>query len=1015
MSQKTQTLPQKTAVPEKTAIPEKTAAMLQKTLATLIPANDPVPVQAAHKEGDVITLDGKDYTVEKVLSSGAEGDLYQVSSKGKRYALKLCHKGYQTNEKALKALEKMKDRDVHLPKIAAFGPDYELMEFFPEGSAANAQLKGNAAAITAIAVKIAICLDLMHKAGVLHKDVKPANILIRDGASWDCVLCDFGISDLLDKDGRSISLQVRTPIYAAPELYHTDNTITNNGKTYAELTGKADFYSLGMTILSLWMGEGAFKAGENQLAMAKTKGRIAIPADMPDPLATIVRGLLIKDPSKRWDLPEIEKALNGEPVTVDEDQIIEDLGIVYNATKHLRADTPEELSQCMADDLDLARKYLYRGQIERWLKPYPELALEIHDIVEKRFPMDQDMGVFAAMFLLNPASPLPMSGTSRTTGEHVERDVRTFKEVANFCNQVIPDDETVELISSGYFVEWVRPKSKDIASKLPKPYGKGDYVNWETALLRVQTLDPLSDINLINDPSNPDYAMTGEGLGRFLNMVYTNYWNAAMGSEFSKQYKRKVIPAVDKLIARNFQDPEDNHYITSFLDTKGSRFRDQRSWFVYCTDYNSEDYRNKCGPKDRDFRMMSSWMKVIKGFGWTPEYVFTDSGDVETDLDGIFSHSTKELRNELRSKGLRGFLAVHHQEDPDEDLGSQFAYEALLWEYLEDIRKIDSSDNAVMRFDLAADEANRLIRRGRGRIGSLTARSIGQTVMNVVLGVLPCLLMLTMLVMAIIEHPLVDVSGIKVTNFMWVFGAIAAAVAWFYNDTNGCLVPVIVGVITAFLLTLLVKLLGMFILYIYAAIVLAVLVFFSIKVLFFKSPFASKARKFTKPGFEEKVLEPLYFAFGTDDSFDSSLNGAFNDDDIDSWKADLKMRRRNSLVFVGVVWILMIFSFFIPKSSRVETILHQKEETVIEEVTPVKEPAKADVKQKAKPATKAKSTPKPETKPETKPAAKPQPKQESKPAQDTKPKPIQRTPPPEDAQSMTLDEIHQMIQKNKTK
>jgi ATP-dependent Clp protease ATP-binding subunit ClpA len=91
-------------------------------------------------------------------------------------------------------------------------------------------------------------------------------------------------------------------------VYAQENTAVKDGLTYCELTHKADFYSLGMTILSLWMGEGAFMAKEHEMALDKVKGRITIPADIPDPLARICRGLLIRDPEKRWNLDEIEKA-----------------------------------------------------------------------------------------------------------------------------------------------------------------------------------------------------------------------------------------------------------------------------------------------------------------------------------------------------------------------------------------------------------------------------------------------------------------------------------------------------------------------------------------------------------------------------------------------------------------------------------------------------------------------------------------------------------------------------------
>ena len=78
-------------------------------------------------------------------------------------------------------------------------------------------MKGNAQAILAIALKTAMALDKLHKEGILHKDVKPANILIKDRDSWDTVLCDFGIADIMDAQGTCATTQVRTPIYAAPE------------------------------------------------------------------------------------------------------------------------------------------------------------------------------------------------------------------------------------------------------------------------------------------------------------------------------------------------------------------------------------------------------------------------------------------------------------------------------------------------------------------------------------------------------------------------------------------------------------------------------------------------------------------------------------------------------------------------------------------------------------------------------------------------------------------------------
>lgn len=922
--QPTAAAPQKTAVaPQKTAAAsQKTAAAPQETAAVLGALATPgTPVASrTHSPGDIVKAGGKTYTVEKLLGSGTEGDIYVVNDRKHRYALKLCHAGFHPNRAVMTALQKLKGDKV-ITEIIDFGDDFELMEYIPEGSAASAPIKGNAQAITAIALKIAIALDRMHKAGVLHKDVKPANILIRDSGNWDCVLCDFGIADLIGENGLCKTTQVRTPIYAAPEVY-TD-VVTKEDGIFVELTAKADFYALGMTILSLWMGEGAFLSQiESHQALDKVKGRIGIPPDMPDPLAHICRGLLIKDPGKRWDLDEILRLIKGgEDVPVEEDEINEDLNITYNATKHQVANTPEELAGFMAEDEDLAIRYLYRGQIEKWLRPYPELALEIQEIVEKRFPRDQRTGLYAAIYALDSSRPFPLDGFRKQDGELIKVEAVQIKDVSDFCYQAIPSLETANAVNSNLFREWVRVRNKAAAAALPPSSSQAS-----SFMNRVQIIDPLSDINLCNKPDDPDFAMTQEGIGHFLNKVYTIFWNICGGDvnnissvwnspEYAPQNRYIPAPTVAS-IAANFLAPEEYHYVTDFFDTKGQRFTRQRSWFVYCTDRNSDEYRSKAGPKDDVFRAQTAWMKVIKGFGVDPVYVFADSGETAKDCQELFRHGKKELRREYQDRGLRGWLAVQHQENPNADLSGQFAYEKLLKDYLDDLGRIDDDIPPVTRFDKARGEADRILSEGRGRIHSLSIRSVVQFVLTIALAIVPALILLAMLVFSIIENPIVDTGGMHLEKFFWPIGLIVAAIIFFATDSESCLIPLIGGALSAIIIFFVVKLLGAFILYIFAIIVLLVLVFFCLKTVFSRSTYAAQARRFNRPGFDEQVLEPLYFAFSQDSTFDSSLNLAFNDDDIDGWKADLKRRRLFTLAFIGSVWALFAFSLLIPKSER---------------------------------------------------------------------------------------------------
>jgi serine/threonine protein kinase len=924
--QKTEIAPQKTAVaPQKTATaPQKTATAPQKT-AMASPSSgqawDKIVSGTTYAPGSTVKVGGNSYTVESLIGNGTEGNIYIVSDRKRKYALKMYRPGYHTNTKVMPALQKLKGKG-YLADIIDYSDSFELMEYIPQGNAAHVNLKGNAQAILAIAAKTAMALDQMHKVGIIHKDIKPANILIKDNDSWDTCLCDFGIADILNERGTCTTTQARTPIYAAPEMYGVGNTANRDGTIVCELTHKADFYSLGMTIISLWIGEGAFKSKEDEMAIDKIKGRISPPADMPDPLAKITRGLLIKNPEKRWDLNEIMQTIDGKDIPVDEDEIIEDLGITFNASKHLVANTPLELCNLMIDDPDLATKYLYRGQIEKWLKPYPELQTEIQDIVEKRYPQDQQTGLIATLYLLDPTIPFTLQGISRTTGKPLEKSVYDFNDVGNFCNEALLDDSTIAMISMDAFKEWVRVRSQSIAEDLP--YVKDDEAL--TSMLRIQMICPLSDLDLRNDPSSPEYAMDAQGIGRLLNKVYNILYGRYKGdidslmADWEKPvnapHNREISIHTIINIRNDFFVPDKSRYMMDFMDIKGDRLKDLRSWIIYCTDYESDDFQGKAGPKDDFFCLQTAWMKVIKGFGVEPVYQLSGSGKQISTLDELFDLDKKTLRNEYREHGLKGWLAIHHQEDPHANLEPRFAYEKLLLDYVEDVRKIDDKDPAVERFDSACNEADRLLSSGRAQLHGLNIRSVIQQVLTYAFAIIPGILLLAMLIFSIIENPVLDTSGMNLEAYLWPIGLIIAAILFFIGDSDGCLLPIIEGLIASVLIFLIIRLLGAFILYIFAVLVLAILIYMSLGTLSFRSKYAKEARKFTKPGFEEKVLEPLYFAFSNEDSFDSSLNGAFDHYKIDLWKKELKKRRFGIIIFIGAIWILMAFSLLIPKSER---------------------------------------------------------------------------------------------------
>jgi serine/threonine protein kinase len=784
------------AAQETAATPQETATVPQET------ATPPQGTATAPTEGSSY--------------SGAQADIIVQNGK----ILKVYKPGCSFNNAVLPLVKQLKGHgfvvdlyDYGTMDFEGSQRAFELMEYCPEGAVSAVSLKGDKDSILKIVCKVAKALDACHREGFIHKDVKPANILVRDKATWDCVLCDFGIADVLDH-GKANTQQSRTPIYAAPEVY--EHTVTIENKTYCELTPAADFYSLGMTILCLWYGESAFRSKESVLAMQKVHDGIVVPIDIPDPLYTITRGLLIKDPAHRWGLKEINDYLDGKPVDVYEEHRQNGLNIIFNSSKSQIAHSPEELAAFMVDDMDLAIKYLYSGKISKWLEHIPELQIEIENIVEKEFPNDQKTGLLAA----------------------------------------------------------------------------------------IHTLNPFYDLRLCCDLHDPDYAMTGATLGKALNQAYDHY------------FTRNDSTLLDDRIIESFFDGDSTDYVPWFLDHKGNRFAQQHKWFDYCVQGDRKNSK-KAGPKDTDYLHQVAVMKTIAGFGAQPEYRLSRTGEVLCSIDDVYKAPKEELLYDLQNdNGLRGWLAVLCHENPHTDLKPKYTYEKLLEQYLQLIGYINPDDTAYSRFHQAQEEVQNIVEHAKNQIRGTWTTSFLQKALGLFLGVIPLALLLTRIILNIIDNPTLDVSGGWTSYLFYGLGLVAAVIVFFVNDSDGCLIPIIVGAVISIIITFLLSVIGSIVLYLFALIALGVFIFFTFPILFDYSRHRTKIKAVTKPGFEELTLEPLYFAFNNEKNFDSSLNGAVNASSTSRWKEDVRERWILLLFFVGSTIILSLFGRLLPESER---------------------------------------------------------------------------------------------------
>ena len=158
-------------------------------------------------------------------------------------------------------------------------------------------------------------LRAVHGQGVLHKDLKPSNLML-DNTGEHVVLIDFGIStDAADRTF-VVTETGMTPFYAAPEALQ--------GVWHRE----SDYYAFGITLFELYTGHLPFQEdgvpSEDAALITSVKG-LEFPEGFPEDLRKLILGLTYNDisrrnekdnPNCRWGYDEVRRWLSGEELPV---------------------------------------------------------------------------------------------------------------------------------------------------------------------------------------------------------------------------------------------------------------------------------------------------------------------------------------------------------------------------------------------------------------------------------------------------------------------------------------------------------------------------------------------------------------------------------------------------------------------------------------------------------------------------------------------------------------------------
>ncbi len=261
---------------------------------------------------------GKRYRVERLVGTGGMGAVYVASDVvlGKEVALKVVHERFAGDVGRLRDEVFLAHEVTHRNVCRTYdleevdGHWLVKMEYIDGQTLAARVAAAGRLSIPeacAIARQIAVGLAAAHERGVVHRDLKPQNILIERDTKR-VVLMDFGLARLSELAGLSAEGVAGTPEFMAPEQAR--------GR---EVDGRADLYALGCVLYYMLTGQVVFRG---KTAMAAALRHVedpppeprAVRPEIPAWLAQLILRLLEKDPARRpADAAQVATALAGPP------------------------------------------------------------------------------------------------------------------------------------------------------------------------------------------------------------------------------------------------------------------------------------------------------------------------------------------------------------------------------------------------------------------------------------------------------------------------------------------------------------------------------------------------------------------------------------------------------------------------------------------------------------------------------------------------------------------------------
>lgn len=266
-------------------------------------------ISAAHDGSELIgEVIGDRYRIDEVVGAGGMATVFRAfdATLERDVALKVMRREITDDADQLERFRRearaaAKLSHAHIVTVIDAGEEngrpYIVFEYIP-GETLKQRIKsrGNLPVTESVAyaIEIGSALVAAHEAGLVHRDVKPQNVLL--DAAGHAKVADFGIAreleanDGLTKTGRVLG----TTDYVSPEQAMGE-----------DVTGRSDVYSLGIVLYEMLTGEVPFK-GENHVAVAMKHVKEQLPdvqrlrPEISNALAAVIEKLTAKEPAGRF-------------------------------------------------------------------------------------------------------------------------------------------------------------------------------------------------------------------------------------------------------------------------------------------------------------------------------------------------------------------------------------------------------------------------------------------------------------------------------------------------------------------------------------------------------------------------------------------------------------------------------------------------------------------------------------------------------------------------------------------